>query len=45
VHGVLVRTAGAVAVRLGRSVLRVETAAVALVAAVIASAERAARLI
>jgi len=36
------RAAGAVAVRLGRSVLRVETAAVALAAAVIASAEGAA---
>ena len=38
----LLRAAGAVAVRLGRSVLRVETAAVALAAAVIASAEGAA---
>jgi 16S rRNA (uracil1498-N3)-methyltransferase len=39
------RAAGAVPVRLGRSVLRIETAAVALLAAVIASAEGAARLI
>jgi len=39
------RAAGAVAVRLGRSVLRVETAAIALAAAVIASAEGTARLI
>jgi 16S rRNA (uracil1498-N3)-methyltransferase len=38
----LLRAAGAVAVRLGRSVLRVETAAIALAAAVIASAEGAA---
>ena len=38
----LLRAAGAVAVRLGRSVLRIETAAVALAAAVIASAEGAA---
>jgi len=38
------RAGGAVAVRLGRSVLRIETAAVALVAAAIASAEGAARL-
>jgi 16S rRNA (uracil1498-N3)-methyltransferase len=36
------RAGGAVAVRLGRSVLRVETAALALVAAVLASAEGAA---
>jgi 16S rRNA (uracil1498-N3)-methyltransferase len=38
----LLRAAGAVAVRLGRSVLRVETAAIALAAAVIALAEGAA---
>jgi len=38
----LLRAAGAVSVRLGRSVLRVETAAIALAAAAIASAEGAA---
>jgi RsmE family RNA methyltransferase len=38
----MLRAAGAIPVRLGRSVLRIETAAIALAAAAIASAEGAA---